>query len=88
MSEVRQAVDKFKTDVESLYSPEDRRNGYISGISRAGRAERFPLLTTSGAVIHKPADRSLPNLDMLSSLIASGKKAAKDSPERVISVEI
>jgi EAL domain-containing protein (putative c-di-GMP-specific phosphodiesterase class I)/GGDEF domain-containing protein len=88
MSEVRQAVDKFKTDVESLYSPEDRRNGYISGISRAWRAERFPLLTTSGAVIHKPADRSLPNLDMLSSLIASGKKAAKDSPERVISVEI
>lgn len=88
MLEVRQAVDKFKTDVESLYSPEDRRNGYISGISRAGRAERFPLLTTSGAVIHKPADRSLPNLDMLSSLIASGKKAAKDSPERVISVEI
>lgn len=88
MSEVRQAVDKFKTDVESLYSPEDRRNGYISGISRAGRAEHFPLLTTSGAVIHKPADRNLPNLDMLSSLIASGKKAAKDSLERVISVEI
>ena len=88
MAEVLQAVDKFKTDVESLYSPEDRRNGYISGMTRDGRAERFPLLTTSGAVIHKPSDRSLPNLDMLSSLIASGKKAAKDSPERVISVEI
>lgn len=88
MAEVRQAVEKFKTDVESLYSPEDRRNGYISGMSRAGRAERFPLLTTSGAVIHKPTDRSLPNLDMLSSLIANAKKAAKDSPERVICVEI
>ena len=88
MAEVRQAVEKFKTDVESLYAPDDRRNGYISGMSHAGRAERFPLLTTIGAVIHKPSDRNLPNLDMLSSLIANAKKAAKDSPERVISVEI
>lgn len=88
MDEVCRAVAKFKSDVESLYSPEDRRNGYINGLSRSGQRERFPLLTMSGAVLHKPAHRPLPGLDTLSALIASAKKAAKDSQERVISVEL
>lgn len=88
MSEVQQAVQKFKTDVESLYSLEDRGNGHITGVSRSGRRERFPLLSMSGAVLHKPEHRPLPSLDTLSSLIASAKKAAKDSAERIISVEL
>lgn len=88
MIEVQQAVQKFKTDVESLYSPEDRRNGHITGVSRSGQRERFPLLSMSGAVLHKPEDRPLPSLDTLSALIASAKKAAKDSQERIISVEL
>lgn len=88
MAEVTEAVQKFRSDVESLYSPEDRRNGYIIGPSRSGRREKFPLLTMSGAVLHKPAHRALPGLDSLSALIASAKKAAKESRERVISVEL
>jgi hypothetical protein len=42
----------------------------------------------SGAVLHKPEHRPLPSLDTLRSLIASATKAAKDSAERVISVEL
>ncbi len=88
MTEVLQAVQKFKTDVESLYSPEDRRNGHITGVSRSGHREKFPLLSMSGAVLHKPEHRPLPSLDNLSSLIASAKKTAEDSQERIISVEL
>ncbi len=88
MTEIQQAVQKFKTDVESLYSPEDRRNGHVNGVSRSGKREKFPLLSMSGAVLHKPQHRPLPSLDTLSALIASAKKAAKDSQERIISVEL
>ena len=86
--EVHEALAKFKNDVESLYAPEDRRNGYINGISREGHTQRFPLLAISGAVLHKGAKRGLPGMDNVSALIAQAKKAAKQSEERIIRVSI
>ncbi len=86
--EVREALAKFGHDVESLYPHEDRRNGYIKGVSRSGQSQRFPLLTISGAVLHKDENRKLPSMDNLSALIAEAKKAAKQSPERLVRVNI
>ncbi len=86
--EVHAALAKFKNDVESLYAPEDRRNGYIKGISREGQQQRFPLLAISGAVLHKGVKRDLPGMDNVSALIAQAKKAAKQSEERIIRVSI
>ena len=86
--EIHEALAKFKNDVESLYAPEDRRNGYINGVSREGQAQRFPLLAISGAVLHKGSKRGLPGMDNVSALIAQAKKAAKQSEERIIRVSI
>jgi EAL domain-containing protein (putative c-di-GMP-specific phosphodiesterase class I)/GGDEF domain-containing protein len=86
LAEVCQALAKFKCDVESLYPTEDRSNGYISATSRTGEIQRFPLLTISGAIVHKPQDRPLPSMDNLSALIAEAKKAAKKSDDRIVRV--
>jgi EAL domain-containing protein (putative c-di-GMP-specific phosphodiesterase class I)/GGDEF domain-containing protein len=86
--EIQHALDKFRHDVESLYPQEDRRNGYINGLSRDGKRQRFPLLAISGAILHKEANRNLPSMDNLSALIAEAKKAAKQSDERVTRIVI
>lgn len=86
LAEVHQALAKFKTDVESLYSADDRRNGYITAPSRTGEIQHFPLLAISGAIVHKPQDRPLPGMDSLSALIAEAKKAAKKSDDRIVRV--
>ena len=88
LAEVQQAIAKFGRDVESLYPADDRRNGYIKGISRAGKPQRFALLSISGAIVHKAAERPLPTMDNLSALIAEAKKAAKQSEERIVRVVI
>jgi len=86
--EIRDALAKFSRDVESLYPHEDRANGYIDSVSRDGKSQRFPLLSISGAVLHKDASRNLPGTDNLSALIAEAKKAAKGSPEKLVRVNI
>jgi len=86
--EIQDALAKFKHDVESLYPAEDRRNGYIKGMSRSGKPQRFSLLSISGAILHKEEMRSLPSMDNLSALIAEAKKAAKEAPERLVRVNI
>ena len=88
VTELRTVLAKFKNDVESLYAPEDRRKGYIFAKSRAGKRARFPLLTISGAMIHKPAGQPLPPIDHLSATIADAKKAAKESEEKIVRVAL
>lgn len=88
VDEIREAVAKFAHDVESLYPSEDRHNGFIKGVSRSGQIQTFPLLSISGAVLHKEEQRKLPGLDNLGALIAEAKKAAKNSPERIVRVNI
>jgi EAL domain-containing protein (putative c-di-GMP-specific phosphodiesterase class I)/GGDEF domain-containing protein len=88
VAEIKEALAKFRCDVESLYPHQDRSKGYIQSVTRSGQAQRFPLLSISGAVLHKGADRKLPTTDNLSALIAEAKKAAKQSTERVVRVNI
>ena len=88
MAELQGVLAKFKNDVESLYAPEDRAQGYIEATSRAGGKERFPLLTISGAVIHSSSGRRLPPIDHLSATIAEAKKAAKQAPEKIVRVVV
>ncbi len=88
MTEIQDALAKFSRDVESLYPPEDRDNGFIQSVSRDGKSQTFPLLTISGAILHKDAGRNLPGMDNLSALIAAAKKAAKQSTERLVRVNI
>ncbi|MCK5236515.1 MAG: diguanylate cyclase, partial [Deltaproteobacteria bacterium] len=44
-------IRNFDNAVPELYSPEDRKKGYIMGKTRQGEDARFPLLTISIAVV-------------------------------------
>lgn len=88
VAELKATIDKFRRDVESLYSEEDRKNGYIKGQTRGGRTKQFPLLAISGAVICKPKGVTLPNIDALSMLIADGKKEAKASSVKLVEMTV
>jgi len=88
VAEIKEALAKFAHDVESLYPSEDRRNGYIKGISRNGKSQRFSLLSISGAILHKDETRNLPSMDNLSAMIAEAKKTAKVAPERLVRVNL
>lgn len=74
MGEIRA---EFARQVESLYSPEHRRQGYIVAEDRRGRSQVYPLLCVSIAVLHLPRGISIGNLDLLSNHIARLKHRAK-----------
>lgn len=71
---------EFARNVESLYSPEHRRQGYILAEDRKGRTQTYPLLTCSIAILHIPTGLSIENLDLLSNHIARLKHRAKAEP--------
>ncbi len=80
LAEISEAIAKFGHDVESLYPAEDRRNGYIKGVSRTGEPQRFALLSISGALLQKEEKRKLPSLDNLGALIADAKRPPRVRP--------
>jgi len=86
-ADLKTAFDKFRRDVESLYSEDDRAKGYITGQSRGGRIKNFSLLAVSGAVVAKAAGVKLDNADALSLLTAEGKKQAKRSAAKLVEVQ-
>lgn len=75
---------RFRREVESFYSSEDRQRGFISTRDREGESHRFPLLDVSCALIIWPplhADRSVEDL---SRLIADLKNRAKESTGHLV----
>jgi EAL domain-containing protein (putative c-di-GMP-specific phosphodiesterase class I)/GGDEF domain-containing protein len=88
LSELQNTFEKFRRDAESLYSEEDRSNGFITGQSRSGREKKFPLLSVSGTVITKPKDHRVATIDALSLLIAEGKKQAKRAVSKLVEVRV
>ncbi|MBL6431362.1 MAG: GGDEF domain-containing protein [Alphaproteobacteria bacterium] len=53
---MRELRTDFAHQVESLYNAEHRGQGYIVANDRRGRAQTYPLLTCSIAVLHIPKD--------------------------------
>jgi EAL domain-containing protein (putative c-di-GMP-specific phosphodiesterase class I)/GGDEF domain-containing protein len=76
-SELHRLTTKFAIDVESLYSEEDRTNGFIQGQSRTGKMTRYPLLSVSTAIVHKPVGVMVQSVEELGTTIADAKKQAK-----------
>ncbi|MBB98008.1 MAG: GGDEF domain-containing protein [Rhodobacteraceae bacterium] len=74
---MRELRTDFAHQVESLYNAEHRGQGYIVANDRRGRAQTYPLLTCSIAVLHIPKGLSIENLDLLSNHIARLKLQAK-----------
>lgn len=48
-------LEKFRTDVSSLYEPESRVRGHILAKDRDGRERQFPLLRASAVMLYLPA---------------------------------
>lgn len=69
-------IDTFKTDIHSLYTPEDLEQGYIVSKNRNGFLTTFPLATISIAIVTNQ-NKIYTSSDELSKTIAYAKKTAK-----------
>lgn len=76
-------VETFRRDVESFYDDETRQRGHIIGQDRVGNVVKFPLMTVSAVVVHLAPGRPIHTVDEVSQLIATLKKEAKKSPDRI-----
>lgn len=74
---IRDLCGRFATDVESLYSAEDRKAGGIHARDRFGTSRFFPLLRVSAGMLHLPASRSHITIEMVEQQLAALKKASK-----------
>ncbi len=79
MGILRDVAAKFRRDVQSLYSREERERGGILGVDRLGEARLYPLLGVSIAALYRPAGAPVLMPSVHSSLMASLKHAAKRS---------
>lgn len=80
---IEKICKKFKYDVESFYSQEDREKGYVMLKDREGILKKFPLLSVSAGIVQveKPDEKRV-NLAMDNTL-ANLKKMAKSSENKI-----
>lgn len=82
---VEEAIFKFKHDVESFYSEDDRARGSVILKDREGIMKEFPLLAISAGIVHlTQSDQTIVNQEM-DDLLARLKKAAKKSSGKLAS---
>ena len=72
-------LNDFSAEVATLYSGEERRQGYIIGHGRDGAEARIPLMRCSIGVLELPAGVVISNIDRISAEIAHVKAQAKQS---------
>jgi len=80
---VRHILKKFREDVLSLYDLKDRSRRFIRALDRDGRPREYPLLSVSAVVLHVPSGPRRHSLEDLGRIIASLKKKAKKSPDKL-----
>lgn len=81
-------IERFRSEVESFYDEETRARGFIVAKDRSGVMRQMSLLTASAALIHIPAGHAPGSLDEVSAAIATLKKQAKNSPERLAAITL
>ena len=72
----KEAISNFDRQIPSLYSSEDRKNGYIISKNRQGETKKFPLMSISIAVITN-VHTKITHLAQIGELGAELKKYAK-----------
>lgn len=72
-------LNDFSAEVATLYSDEERRDGYIIGHGRDGVETRIPLMRCSIGVLELPAGVVISDIDRISAEIAHVKALAKQS---------
>ncbi len=82
---LRELLDRFRSDAESLYEAQDRERGWFQGKDRDGTPRRFPLLTASAVALLLPPGRGEgPGVDGVVRLMAANKAAAKADPGKLV----
>lgn len=71
---------EFQEAVKSLYSQEDRENGFIIAKDRSGSICEFPLITVSAAMIFFPHKTIIKSDEEFNKRISLLKSEAKNSP--------
>ncbi len=74
---------RFKSDVKSIYLPEDQKKGYISATDRNGHNRRFPLLEVSAGGLIIPSYATYIETEKIFTCLAEMKKIAKKSVNKV-----
>lgn len=72
-------LNDFTSEVVTLYSDDERRDGYIVGHGRDGVEARIPLMRCSIGVLELPAGVMIGDIDRISAEIAQVKALAKQS---------
>lgn len=78
---------KFKENAEDFYTQEDRERGYIISKDREGNTKEFPLLCVSAVIVHINTQK-IYTIEDISTQIAKLKKVAKNSQNKIASIEI
>lgn len=84
IDQMRDLLGKFRTDVQSLYDPEDRRRGHVRARDRFGEERDMPLMRCSAAVIEIRPGEDFGSVDSLSRIIAAMKHQAKASSSGLV----
>ncbi|MEW6336321.1 MAG: bifunctional diguanylate cyclase/phosphodiesterase [Acidobacteriota bacterium] len=74
---------RFTEDVCALYTQHDRARGWVEGFDRAGKRQRFSLLSVSAGVLSVPPGPPRGPLDAIISGLAEMKRRAKHNREHV-----
>jgi diguanylate cyclase (GGDEF)-like protein len=74
-----QVIGDFDLTIPEHYSPDSRRRGYIEGLDRHGRVERFPIMTISVASVTNER-QTIEHPAKVAEVLAELKKAAKAVP--------
>ncbi len=80
---VAHVIERFRQEVESFYTEEDRERGCIVAKDRHGIERCMPLLSASAAVVAIRRGHAPGSVDEISSVIARMKKEAKASPTKL-----
>ncbi len=73
-------IRRFRSDVESLYDPDSRTQGFLTARDRDGQMRRFPLLGVSLVLLGLPVGATRPSVEDIAITLAAAKKQAKLSP--------
>jgi len=86
---IRRLAAKFKSDAESFYDPQTTQNGFMIAKDRDGVEKKIPLLTVSASIlVVPPGNRPALNAENVGSILATMKKTAKKSKDKLYIDEI
>jgi EAL domain-containing protein (putative c-di-GMP-specific phosphodiesterase class I)/GGDEF domain-containing protein len=83
-----QLVRQFRTEMESLYKPQERQMGFVVSRDHEGRPVQVPLLRVNAMLLCLPAGRQATTPDDLMSTLVALKGRARTSSENLSAASV